>query len=299
MRATVAEVGWTPAELAAVGPAGADVARPGFVRGCPSARLPRPRWRWLVTSPCRSVATWRPRRCPSRPGWRAIPTTSRPASRRLHHRLHRFPWTGGGGPARAGIAAQRGRCHPGSERQRVLRLLVKHVLINPDKITIRHSIPSSCQLSVRCPYRPATIPWSTPTSSLGCDRGERGSRSAQLVRASGVQHSPPAQTQLPIINLMSSAQSMISHPMRPCPCPCPGLACRLAAARHKVRVIKHGRQAVTDSHPVAFRSHDPPLNPSGRWIRAKQRRGSTSTGGEATAHGAAPDASVQPVPAAA
>ena len=35
MRATFAEVGWTPAELAAVRPAGADVARPGFVRGCP------------------------------------------------------------------------------------------------------------------------------------------------------------------------------------------------------------------------------------------------------------------------
>ncbi len=191
MRATFAEVGWTPAELAA-----RFVPRVPMSRGLGSSAAAICAVVTAALAPAgdESVQVSRDVAAAALPiarrGWRAIPTTSQPASRRLHHRLHRFPWTGGGGPARAGIAAQRGRCHPGSEPQRVLRLLVKHLLINPDKITIRHSVPPSCQLSVRCPYRPATIPWSTPTSSLGCDRGERGSRSAQLVRASGVQHSP-------------------------------------------------------------------------------------------------------------
>jgi hypothetical protein len=70
------------------------------------------------------------------------------------------------------------------ERQRVLRLLVKHVLIGPERIIIRHSIPTGGTAAPRPnvtdrddeePAQRSPLRWRSPVSAAGqhCPVGAR------------------------------------------------------------------------------------------------------------------------------
>src|SRR5450759_1304714 len=111
-----------------------------------------------------------------------------------------------------------------AERQRVLRLLVKDVLVGPDKITIRHSIPVRSNTGNRTQqdtendsegeiHPDCQLRWRSPVPAVGqhCPVGARRAP-AWVVGAGRVhghpQSSRPASTQGPA--------ELACHPLRGC-----------------------------------------------------------------------------------